>query len=71
MRIAPELALTGIKAQIEPLDFLPKKPLDGFHAIYLLNVERLTAAEARRLRSTAAPAAEWCFFWVIARRRHD
>ncbi len=60
--LAPELALTGLKAQIEPPDFLAKKPLDGFHAIYLLNIERLTAAEARALEEYCRAGGGVAFF---------
>jgi hypothetical protein len=60
--IAPELALTGLKAQIEPPDFLSKKPLDAFDAIYVLNMERLTSSEGRALEDYCRAGGGVAFF---------
>jgi hypothetical protein len=40
-----EIAPTGIKPQIEPSQYLRDHPLDGFHVIYLLNIDRLDQPE--------------------------
>ena len=40
-----QIAPTGIKPQIEPPHYLRDHPLDGFHVIYLLNIDRLDQPE--------------------------
>jgi hypothetical protein len=49
--ISPDPALTGIRPQIEPQQYLRTKPLDEFHAIYLMNVERLQDSEIAALEN--------------------
>ncbi|HEX3999578.1 MAG TPA: BatA domain-containing protein [Pirellulales bacterium] len=40
-----QIAPTGIQPQIEPVQFLVGHPLDPFHVIYLLNIDRLDQPE--------------------------
>jgi hypothetical protein len=60
--ISPDPALTGIKPQIEPPQFLRTSPLDQFHAIYLMNVERLQDAEITALESYVKAGGGVVFF---------
>jgi hypothetical protein len=60
--ISPDPALTGIKPQIEPQQFLRTKPLAEFHAIYLMNVERLQDTEITALEEYAKAGGGVVFF---------
>ena len=60
--VSPEPALTGIKPQIEPPQFLRTSPLEQFHAIYLMNVERLQDAEIAALESYVKSGGGVVFF---------
>ncbi len=60
--ISPDPALTGIKPQIEPRQFLRTKPLGEFHAIYLMNVERLQDTEVTALEEYAKAGGGVVFF---------
>ncbi|MEX2139879.1 MAG: CARDB domain-containing protein, partial [Pirellulales bacterium] len=60
--ISPEPALTGIKPQIEPRQFLRTKPLAEFHAIYLMNVERLEETEIAALTEYTKAGGGVVFF---------
>ena len=39
--LSPELGTTEYAPQIEAIDFLRRRPLDGFQSIFLLNVAEL------------------------------
>ena len=60
--VSPEPALTGIRPQIEPPQFLRTSPLAQFHAIYLMNVERLQDAEIAALESYVKAGGGVVFF---------
>jgi hypothetical protein len=60
--ISPDAALTGIKPQIEPQQFLRTKPLDGFHAIYVMNVERFQDSEVAALEQFVQAGGGAVFF---------
>jgi hypothetical protein len=60
--ISPDPELTGIKPQIEPPPFLRTKPLAEFHAIYLMNVERLQDTEITALEEYAKAGGGVVFF---------
>ncbi len=60
--LSPDIGLTGLKPQIETAAFLRNKPLAGFHAIYLANVETLQQSEARALEEYAAGGGGVAFF---------
>ncbi|MDZ4820231.1 MAG: BatA domain-containing protein, partial [Planctomycetota bacterium] len=54
--VSPDVSLTGIRVQVETPQFLrtTKQPLSDFHAIYLLNVDRLQVPERVALEEYAA-----------------
>jgi hypothetical protein len=60
--VSPEPALTGIRPQIEPPQFLRTSPLGQFHAIYLMNVERLQDAEIAAIESYVKAGGGVVFF---------
>jgi len=60
-----QIAPTGIKPQIEASTFLRDHPLDGFHVIYLLNIDRLDQPRSTRSRIICGMAAAWCFSSAI------
>jgi hypothetical protein len=60
--ISPDPALTGVRPQIEPQQYLRTKPLDEFHAIYLMNVERFQDAEIAALESYVKAGGGVVFF---------
>ena len=53
---------TGIKPQIEPPRFLREKPLDPFHVIYLLNIDRLDQPEIDALEDYVRGGGGLMFF---------
>lgn len=51
--LAPAPGLSGLAPRIEPVDFLRREPLDGYRAIFLVNVPSLPRDIARALEGFA------------------
>lgn len=60
--LAADPGITGYAPQIETVDYLRRKPLDEFQAIYLLNVADLTADAIEPLEEFVKNGGGLCWF---------
>jgi hypothetical protein len=67
---SPQIAPTGVKPQIESPQYLREHPLDSFHVVYLLNIDRLDQPEIDALEDYLRHGGGVVFF-VGDRTRAD